>query len=124
MESHEQFLRSLAIDIHRAVYGDVLDTADTLDRKPVLLDLSRLVWRNPRIVRLVVAPAANHQFKIRTVAISQYSIPYVRFWKIAPEEELLADCNVAIRKVCRAALLLVVVTCHEGIVRIETENRT
>ena len=124
MEPDEQFVLSGAVHVHGAVDRDVLDAAYALHRKPVLRNFTCFVGGYPGIVGLIVAPAADHQFKIRTILVGENLVPNLRFREVTPEEELLADRYMAVGYMRRAALLLVVVSGHEGIVRIKTENRT
>ena len=123
MEADEHLVFGNAINVYGAVDCHVLDAADSLHREPELLDLARLVGRDPRIVWLVVTPAANHQLKVRAVVVGENCVPHMRLREVAPEEELLSDRYVSVRDVRRAALFLVVVSSHERIVGVHAENR-
>jgi len=121
VEADEQLVVCETVHVHSSVDRHVLDAADSLHREPELLDLARLVRRDPRVVRLVVRPAADHQLEIRSVVVREHLVPHVRLGEVAPEEELLADSDVAVRDVRSATLLFVVVSRHERVVGIKAE---
>ena len=122
VETDEHLVICETVNIYRTVDRHVLDAADPLHWKPELLDLARLVRRDPRVVRLVVRPAADHQFEVGSVVVRENLVPHVRLGEVAPEEEFLADRDVAVRDMRRSALLLVIVAGHERVVGIHSEN--
>ena len=124
MEPDKQLIALQPVDVNRAVDGHVLNAADAFHREPELLDLARLVGRNPRIVRLIVAPAADHQLKIRSVIVGEDFVPDVRLREVAPKKELLADGDVAVRDVGRSHLLSMIVSGEPGVVGIHREDGT
>ena len=122
MEAHEQLVLRLALHVHRAVERGVLHAADALHGIPELRHAPRLVRGDPGVVGLVVAPAADHQLEVRAVVVGEHGVPHVRLGEVAPEEELLAHGDVAVRDVRRAALLLVVVAGEPGVVGVHRED--
>ena len=111
-----------SVDVDRAVDGDVLDAADALHGEPELLHRARLVGVDPAVVGLIVAPAAHHQLKVGAVGVGEDGVPHVRLREVAPEEELLADGDVAIRDVGGAHVLLVVEAGDPSVLRIHRED--
>ena len=96
MEADEEFIRTDAVHVHRAVHRHILDAADALDGEPILRHLARFIRRDPRIVGLIVGPAAHHQLQIRAVVVRQHLIPHMRFREVAPEEEFLTHRDMTV----------------------------
>ena len=111
------------LQVDRRLPRRLFHAAHVPQRIPRLLEHLRLARLNPRVVRLVVGIAADHQLEIRAVLVGEDAVPVRAFRPGSPLEELLARHGVVIGDVDEARLLTVVVPGQEVVGVVPREDR-